>query len=147
MFPLWNLPGEKAQQLLCTSSSGGNDIAVVGKNLETKTAPGQECRPKRIRNIFWGDGVYFTYEYQDIKIGVCRAMLRTLLICIVFLLYFLLWGLSDVLILIIVGSSCGASCLGVPFLAPSCLAGFLVILLRGIRIGSSIAHVDVQWKF
>jgi hypothetical protein len=63
-----------------------------------------------------------------------------------FLAYYSAWGICDRCILIATAASCGGSCIGMTFLNPSCFAGVLASLLRGFRIGSELAHVDIQWK-
>ena len=100
------------------------------------------------KSYFWSpsEGIYFTYTTQEIKISMCRALVQTLVVVFFFLVYFLAWGVCDLCILLATIGSCAGSCARIDWLAPSCWAGFLASLLRGYRIGSSIAHVDVKWQ-
>ena len=118
------------------------------------TAGTDVCQPqpqdqkKKKRALFWSssDHVYFTYTTQELKLNLCRAMIHTCIIVLIFLIYFLAWGVCDTCILLATIGSCAASCLRIDWLGPSCWAGFLASLLRGYRIGSEIAHIDVNWK-
>ena len=97
---------------------------------------------------FWSydEGIYFTFTKRELKVGLCRAATQTAVIVFIFLVYFLAWGVCDLCILLATIGSCAGSCVRIDWLAPSCWAGFLASLLRGYRIGSEIAHIDVQWK-
>lgn len=97
---------------------------------------------------FWDSkhGVYFTYTKRDIKAAMCRALMKVLFMAGVFASLFLLWGVCDLCIMLVAVGSCALTCLGFPFLGPSCVLGALVCLLRGFRFGSELASVDVHWK-
>lgn len=100
------------------------------------------------KSIFFShkEGVYFTFSTQEIRIRACRAIMKLLLVCVLFLIYYSLWGVCDYCILIATASSCLGGFVGMGFLTPSCWAGIIASLLRGFRLGSELAHVDVHWK-
>lgn len=108
---------------------------------------GYSQNPER-KAVFWchKEGVYFTFTKQEIKIKMCRVFLQILMVCLFFLAYFIFWEVCDLCIFLVAAASCGGSCIGLTFLSPSCWAGIFASLLRGFRIGSEIAHVDVHWK-
>lgn len=88
---------------------------------------------------------FFAYA-QEVKIRACRVIMKFLLIIGCFLAYYIAWGFCDRCILIVTVASCGGTWVGMGFLGPSCYAGILASLLRGFRLGSEMAHVDIQWK-
>lgn len=108
---------------------------------------GKAPAPDR-KSIFWcrDEGVYFTYTTQQIRIAMCRAVIQTVVVIGIFLAYFLLWDFWDAGIFMVAAGSCGASCLGIAWLTPSCFAGAVASIIKGVRLGSQIAHVDVQWR-
>lgn len=111
---------------------------------KVETTKGNETK----KAYFWSydEGIYFSYTTRELKIGFCRVVVQTVVIVFIFLVYFLSWGVCDICILLATIGSCAGSCVRIDWLAPSCWAGFLASLLRGYRIGSEIAHIDVQWK-
>jgi hypothetical protein len=104
--------------------------------------------PKPCKDILWSreNDMYFSLTSQEIRINVFRACFKVVSIFIFFLLYYLLWNWDAMLTFIIAISSCTLSCIGMPFLCPSCYAGLLVSLLHGIRVGNELIHVDIKWS-
>lgn len=132
-------------------------VALCGGDSNTPCGPadavaqpeaGTESKPAQKRALFWSSeqGIYFTFTSQELKLGFCRAVVRTTVIILIFLIYFLAWDVCDICILLTAIGSCAATCLRIDWLGPSCWAGFFASILRGYRVGSEIAHVDVQWK-
>ena len=122
-----------------------------GDDMETSTRPpkldsggGQKDR----KSVFFSyeEGVYMTYTSQEIKINVCRVVMKFLIIVGLFLTYYMAWGFCDYCILAATGASCGCACSGATWLFPSCWAGILASLLRGFRLGNEIATVNIHWK-
>jgi hypothetical protein len=104
--------------------------------------------PKPCTSILWSkeNDMYFSLTSQEIRINLFRACVKVVLIFVFFALYYLLWNWYAMITFIIAIASCTLSCLGMPFLCPSCYAGLLVSLLHGIRIGNELIHVDIKWS-
>ena len=75
----------------------------------------------------------------------CRACIKLMLIGLVFLMYMALWNVCDLCIMYVTAASCGVTLLGGSFLFSSCWIGILATFLKGFRVGSTDAHVDVKW--
>lgn len=83
----------------------------------------------------------------------CRACLKVSLLCVLLAAYIPLWmwcdsdggGGSSACILWFAGFNCAGTILAGPFLAPACVAGIGLSLLKGIHIGSGPIHVNVKW--
>lgn len=72
--------------------------------------------------------------------------MKTTIVFALFLLYFILWNMSDIGILLVAIGSCAGSFTCLPFLSVSCYAGIVASLLRGFTLGSEIATIDIHWK-
>ena len=94
----------------------------------------------------FSNGVYMTYTPRDVKVAIIRTIMRFLMIIGIFIAYYMLFGVSDVLVLALTIGSCAGVCAGAGFLGPSCGAGLLACLLRGYTLGSEIAQVKIHWK-
>lgn len=123
---------------------------------------------------FWDHyhGIYFTYTTYQMKQAMCRlvihvflakkdivsryllllslfahrALLKFLLLSIIFLVFYLAWEVCDYCIFFTALGSCGGSFAGLKFLSVPCWAGVVSCLLRGFTIGNEIAQVQVHWK-
>ena len=92
------------------------------------------------------NGVFLTFKYRELKRNVCRSFMRFLLILAVAVIYIAMWSLCDICVLGIAVGSCMCSCMGCGFMSFNCFAGIFASLIKGFRIGSEIAAVDVHWK-
>lgn len=116
------------------------------------TKPGQEL-PQAIHSgktpsYFFdhSEGIYFTFTAQQLKISACRAVLKICMLVVVFVLYYLFWNVCDSCVLVTAVISCAASCVtGMDFTRISCAGGAAAVLLKGIRVGSKIAHIDIKY--
>ena len=75
----------------------------------------------------------------------CRVVLKVACVTGVLLMYLLFWYTCDVCIFWLAGLTCAASILGAPFMYPSCAAGVVCSLLKGIHLGTGPLHVDMHW--
>jgi hypothetical protein len=92
------------------------------------------------------EGIYFTFTAQQLKISACRAVLKICMLAVVFVLYYLFWNVCDSCVLVTAVISCAASCVtGMDFTRISCAGGATAVLLKGIRVGSKIAHIDIKY--
>jgi hypothetical protein len=94
----------------------------------------------------WKEGVIMTYPIKDIKKSMCRGCMKITVLIFLLGLFYIAWGLCDICVLALTVGSCAASCLGASWLTVSCLGGVGATLLRGIRIGSQLASVDLHLK-
>ena len=75
----------------------------------------------------------------------CRALLKIMSILVIILIYLAMWTACDLCIMYTMFAACGVTLLGGNFLFSSCWIGILATFLKGFRIGSTDAHVDVKW--
>lgn len=124
------------------------DLIPVGFPVADPECEQEKLLPKR-KAVFWcnKEGVYFTFTTTEIKIRACRTAVSAGMLVMLFLAYYLSFGFCDVCILFTTLASCAGKCVGLEFLNVSCWAGVLASVLRGFRIGSEIATIDVKMKF
>lgn len=82
---------------------------------------------------------------REWKVMACRALLKIASILLVILTYLAMWNVCDLCIMYTMFAACGVTLLGGSFLFSSCWIGILATFLKGFRIGSTDAHVDVKW--
>lgn len=125
-----------------------DDKVPIGFPVPDRESELERNQPKR-KAVFWcrDEGVYFTFTSTELKIRACRTIVAATMLVTFFLVYYLSFGLCDVCILIATLGSCAGKCVGLDFLHVSCWAGVLASVLRGFRVGSEIATVDVKLKF
>jgi hypothetical protein len=75
----------------------------------------------------------------------CRACIKIIMIAFIMLVYLALWNVCDLCIMYAAAGSCGITLLGGSFMFSSCWIGILATFIKGFRIGSTLAHVDVKW--
>ena len=93
------------------------------------------------------NGICMTYTFREMKREVCRGCMRVILIALVAGAYVALWQFCDFCILGVAVASCAASCVGCGFMTFNCIAGVMASLLKGFRLGSELANVEIHWKF
>lgn len=76
----------------------------------------------------------------------CRVCLKIAVLLFVLLMYVASWSLCEPCILWITAGSCAASVMAAPFMAPACIAGLGVSLLKGVHLGSGPLHMDIKWE-
>jgi hypothetical protein len=131
--------------------SHGNAINEVQYSEEAEKGPFSEESSITASNeegffIDRANGVFMTFKYRELKRNVCRSFMRMLLILAVSVIYIALWSLCDICVLSIAVGSCMCSCMGCGFMSFNCFAGILASLIKGFRIGSELAAIDVHWK-
>lgn len=82
---------------------------------------------------------------REWKIMACRACIKVALMLLVVLVYAATWNVCDLCIMYVAAASCGVTILGGSFMFSPCWIGILATFLKGFRIGSTLAHVDVKW--
>ena len=75
----------------------------------------------------------------------CRAVLKVFSMVLIVLLYLAMWNVCDLCIMYTTFVACGVTLLGGSFMFSPCWIGILATFLKGFRIGSTDAHVDVKW--
>ncbi len=71
--------------------------------------------------------------------------MKLMLMGLMVLTYLALWNVCDFCIMYATAASCGITLLGGSFMFSPCWIGIIATLLKGFRIGSTDAHVDVKW--
>lgn len=96
--------------------------------------------------VFWdhSKGLYFTYTTRQVRIALIRRLMQLLVVGGIFCAYFFLWDASPLLTFAVACGSCGATCAGLTWLTPSCLAGFVATIIKGVRLGFGIGHIDIR---
>ena len=88
----------------------------------------------------------FLHFFREWKIMACRACIKVMLMFFVILMYAAMWNICDLCIMYTMVAACGVTLLGGGFMFSSCWIGILATFLKGFRIGSTTAHVDVKWN-
>jgi hypothetical protein len=128
--------------------SGPQDNQIDVSKEEEKLLKSEKDPPNEEEGFFIdrANGVFMTFKYRELKRNVCRSFMRFLLILAVAVIYIAMWSLCDICVLGIAVGSCMCSCMGCGFMSFNCFAGILASLIKGFRIGSELAAIDVHWK-
>ena len=76
----------------------------------------------------------------------CRALIKVMMMFFVVLMYMALWNVCDLCIMYTMAAACGVTLLGGSFMFSTCWIGILATFMKGFRIGSTTAHVDIKWN-
>jgi len=60
-------------------------------------------------------------------------------------MYVTMWFICDLCIMWTAIATCGVTLLGGSWLTSTCWLGVIATLAKGLRIGDTLAHVDVKW--
>ena len=88
---------------------------------------------------------FFLGVCREWRILACRSVLRIFVFLWIVLMYTAMWFVCDVCIMWTAIGTCGVTLLGGSFLSTTCWLGICATLLKGFRIGDTMAHVDVKW--
>lgn len=82
---------------------------------------------------------------REWKIMACKALLKIGMVLLLLLLYVAFWYTCDVCIIWFACFACAFSVFGSSFVAPVCVAGLGLTLIKGIHLGTGPLHFDVKW--
>jgi hypothetical protein len=128
----------------CTCQDMDNRAEYAAIPADDSTVPDKSKEPGFF--IDRDSGTFMTYKYREVKRDCCRGVMRVTAILIVAGAYVAAWSYCDICVLGVAVGSCAASCVGCGFLSFNCFAGILASLIKGFRIGSEVASLDIHWK-
>jgi hypothetical protein len=83
---------------------------------------------------------------REWRILLCRSFLRIGIFWLIIFMYVCMWFVCDICIAWTTVATCGVTLLGGSWLTSTCWLGVCATLIKGFRIGETMAHVDVKWN-